>query len=185
MNVLCFGPFFRLIISEGHRLFVTLLFLVTFLFQASAQKQLVFFNHGKVAYRFMEGSDFKCVLKNHQRKEGFIVELREFSMITSNDTIPFQSIAKLYGYGSQRISVTSGVGGLFFIGGLGFIAIDQLNGALGYGPPGFDQSDRTALIFAGIGAVILFARPRSQRVDRGMMIRTIDYTSPYYLNIKQ
>lgn len=152
---------------------------------ASAQKQLVFFKHGEVAYRFMEFDDFKCVLKNHQRKEGFIVELREFSMITSNDTIAFQSIAKLVGIRRGGINVTSGIGGLFFIGGLGFIAIDQLNGALGYGPTGFDQSDRTALIFAGVGAAILLAKPRSQRVDRGMMIRTIDYTSPYYLNVKQ
>ena len=175
--------------SSGHligRVIVMFLVLTSCFHGTHAQRQLVFFKHGEVVYRFMEGSDFKCILKNHQRKEGFIVELNDFSMITSNDTIAFQSIAKLYGNGTQRINVTTGIGGLLFIGGLGYIAIDQLNAALGYTPSGFDQTDRNALIVAGVGAAILFLRPRTQRVERGnMMIRVIDYKSPYYLNVDE
>ena len=173
---------------SGHlieRTFAMFLVLNVCYYSTQAQKQLVFFKHGAVAYRFMEGSDFKCVLKNHQRKEGFIVELDDFSMITSNDTITFQSISRIYGEGIRTINVTTGIGGLLFIGGLGYVAVDQLNAALGYTPAGFDQTDRNALIIAGIGALILFVKPRSQRVDRGnMMIRTIDYKSPYYLKVE-
>ncbi len=60
------------------RTFATFLVLTACFYNTQAQKQLVFFKHGVVAYRFMEGDDFKCVLKNHQRKEGFIVELNDF-----------------------------------------------------------------------------------------------------------
>ena len=177
-------PFFTFLISIVRVAIIALFLLEEFSSIAVAQKQLVFFDHGRVAYRFTEGSDFKCVLKNHQRKEGFVVELLEFSMITSNDTITFQSIAKIDRRGHYGLNVATGIGGLLFIGGLGYIAIDQLNAALGYAPSGFDQTDRNALIVAGIGAVILFVKSPYQRVDRGMTIRTIDYTSPYYLNLK-
>ena len=58
-----------------------------------AQKQMIVVRNGIAVARFTEGGRFKCVLKNHQKKEGIIIELNEHSVITTNDTILFQSIA--------------------------------------------------------------------------------------------
>ena len=153
-------------------------------FEADAQKQLVFLSHGNVIARYTEGSYFSCQLKNRQRKEGFIVKLDEFSMITSNDTIPFLSIGKVNRKGFNKRSLRNGIGGLLFVGGIGFIVVDQINAALGYSPTGWDQSDRTALIIAGIGAVMVYLKPQFLRVSPGIIIRTIDYKSPYYLPVQ-
>lgn len=164
--------------------FFALILLTTFFSRAHAQKQLVFLSKGNVVARYVEGGYFKCVLKDHQHKEGVVVELNEFSMITSNDTIDFRSIAKIEIKENRKINHRSGFGGLLFLGGLGFIAIDQLNGAFGYSPKGWDKSDQTALIIAGLGAAMLFIKPRYKKLRPGTVIRSVDYRSPYYLQIK-
>ncbi len=158
------------------------------------QKQLILLKKGTVSARFQEGSYFRCILKNHQQKEGVILKLREFSIILSRDsipfqslkkldTIPFQSIKKIDLKGQRGFNVQSGVGGLFFLGGLGYLAIDQINKAFGYTDGGFDQSHRNALILAGVGAAMIFIRQRYSRVNPGVIMRTIDQTSPFYLYI--
>ncbi len=103
-------------------------------------------------------------------------------MITSSDTIAFQSIAKMKGL--KQKSVTRGIGGLFFFAGFGYVAVDQINAALGYGQKGWNQSDWNALILGGVGAAIIFIKPKYQRLKLGTMIRSIDYKSPYYQNPK-
>ncbi len=133
-----------------------------------------------VVARFTEGDNFKFKLKNGKKKDGFIIELRDFSMITSNeDTISFLKIAKIRGL--QRMGLTKQLGRILFLGGFGYVAIDQLNGALGYGRKGWDQADRNGLIAGGIGAALLFIKPRYQRLKPGTIVRAIDYKSPYYL----
>lgn len=163
--------------------FFALVLLTTFFSGAHAQKQLVFLSKGNVVARYVEGGYFKFVLKDHQHKEGVIVELSEFSMITYHDTIEFRSIAKMDITKGRKINVRQGIGGLLFIGGLGFIAVDQINGAFGYSPKGWDNNDQTALIIAGLGAAKLFIKPRYKKLRPGTVIRTVDYQSPYYLQI--
>jgi hypothetical protein len=160
----------------------TKLFFLFFLatFACSAQKQLVFLKHDNVIARFAEGDRFKFKLKNRQKKEGFIYELNDFSLITSGlDTIPFSAIDKIRTK-SQGVNVSQGVGGLLFLGGLLYIAIDQANSLVGSTKSGFDQTDQTALALAGVGAAILFIKPKYKRVGRGVAIRSIDYRSLYY-----
>jgi hypothetical protein len=146
---------------------------------SSAQKQVVFLQHGNVIARYTEGDRFKFKLKNRQWREGYITELTDFSLITSAlDTISFLSIDKMRI--KKSINATNGLGGLLFVGGLLYIAVDQANTIFGSTQSGFDNSDRNALILAGVGAAILFIKPRYQRVKRNVTVRTIDYTSPYY-----
>ena len=160
--------------------FLAVLFSIAFLPLSFCQKQLVFLNHGNVVARFAEGSYFKCVLKNGQRKEGTIMVLLEFSMIISPiDTIAFQSIKKLERK-VQRFNARSGIGGLFFLGGLFYLVIDQANKALGYTSGGFDEGDQRALIVAGVGAALILIKPRYNRIVPGTIMRTIDRTSPFF-----
>ena len=144
-----------------------------------AQKQVVFILHGDVVARFSEGEVFKCRLKNGKKKTGFIVELSEFSMITSTDTIPFRSIAKIKGIPQPKWKQR--IGGLMMIVGYGYVALDQLNVALGYNPPGFDNADWNGIKIGTVGALILLIKPQFQRLRPGTSIRTIDYHSPFYL----
>lgn len=157
-----------------------LLFFASISFFCAAQKQLVFLQRDNVIARFTEGDRFKFKLKNHQKKEGYIYELTDFSMITSGlDTIPFLSIHKIR-VKRQGVNVSQGVGGLLFLGGLLYIAIDQANSVVGSTKRGFDETDQTALALAGAGAAVLFIKPKYKRVNRGVTIRAIDYRSLYY-----
>ncbi len=167
--------------KRGIRLAMLFLFFSGSLFTGSyGQKQLVFLKHGNVAARFYEGSYFKCVLNNGSHKEGIIMKLDEFSMLTSQDTISFLSIGKMDIKSQHRLDVQSGIGGLFFLGGLIYLAVDGANKALGYTAGGFDQGDAYALAFAGAGAAVIFIKPRYLRLTDGTVIRTIDRDSQYY-----
>ena len=167
-----------------YRIFLHLFFFIAAANLSFSQKQLVFITHGKVVARYVEGGTFKLKLRNHQRKEGMILELNEFSIITTMDTIKFQSIDKLYARDHHAVRANAGVGGLLFVGGLGYIAIDQLNAALGYNKGGWDSGDQLAWVVAGVGAAILFIKPRYTRLRPGTSIRTVDYKSPFYLSFE-
>jgi hypothetical protein len=153
-------------------------FAILFIFIAyssHAQKQLVFLHHESVIARFTEGEYFTCVLKNGQKKEGNILSLSEFSMITSaSDTIPFLSIAKVENK-KMKTRKLGGVGAMLLFSGVGYIALDQINSLYG--------SYITALSMAGAGSALLFIRPKYKRIKRGVVMRAVDYKSPYYLSI--
>jgi hypothetical protein len=149
-----------------------------------SQKQLVFLKHGNVVARFSEGSYFKCILRDGKHKEGVILKLDEFSMITSLETISFQSIGKMDIKSQHHFNVQSGIGGLFFLGGIIYLVVDGANKALGYTTGGFDQGDTYALGFAAAGAAIVFIKPRYLRLSDAVIIRTIDRDSPYYLQVE-
>jgi hypothetical protein len=150
-------------------------------FFGTAQKQLVFLKRDNVIARFTEGDRFKLKLKNRQWKEGYIYELTDFSLITSGlDTISFLSIDKINIKKQRRVSSLGKLGRAMLIGGLGYIAIDQVNVWVGSTKSGFDASNQTALIIAGAGALLVVIKPKYKRVSRGVAIRTIDYRSLYY-----
>jgi hypothetical protein len=149
-----------------------------------SQKQLVLIKRGNVIARFAEGQYFRCVLKkSHRKTEGHIIELSDFSMITSSDTIKFQDILKIDIHKHRAFRWNSGVGGLLFIGGLGYLGLDRLNSSIGIGSSSLDNSVLyTSLIASGVGAAVIFIRPRYQHVHMDYFLHTIDYTSPFYLH---
>ncbi len=162
------------------RIVLALILSFTVSLMSHAQKQLVFMRRGEVVARYSQGEEIKCVLKNKKRTKGFIVELEDFRMITSNDTINFLSISKIDTRKHNPVDVRKGVGGLLFLGGIVYLSIDQINAALGYSKSGFDQSDWNAVIATGVGAAILFIRPKYKKLKPGTIIRAIDYKSPFY-----
>jgi len=159
---------------------LTLLFSGSLLSHSFSQKQLVFLKRGNVVARFSVGSYFRCILKDDKRKEGVILRLDEFSMITSSDSIPFLSIEKMDIKSQHHFNVRSGFGGLFFLGGIIYLIVDGANKALGYTDGGFDQGDAYAMAFAGAGAAMIFIKPRYLRMTDGIVVRTIDRDSQYY-----
>ncbi len=144
---------------------------------------MIVIRNGIAVARFTEGGKFKCVLKNHQKKEGVIVELNEHSVITTNDTILFQSIVGFDRKNYFRVNIIRDVGAVLFYGGLIYLAADMLYEVFRGEKIEFDQSDSTALAAASVGAVILFVKSPYRHVGRKMVIRTVDNTSPYYYSI--
>lgn len=165
-------------IGKVHIILLTFLLIPFGLF---AQKQLIFMRKGEIVARYTEGDNFQCVLKNKKHKGGYIVELEDFRMVTSNDTINFLSISKIDSRRQHPINARKGIGGFLFLGGIMYMGIDQVNGALGYAKSGWDQTDWGALIGAGVGAGILFIRPKYEKLRPGTIIRTIDHRSPFYI----
>jgi hypothetical protein len=132
---------------------------------------MVFLQKGNVIGRFTEGDYFKFKLKDQRLVEGYITELTDFTLITAAlDTIPFQRIAKFSLRNQKNRSFTKTLGRALLVGGVGYIAIDQLNVLIGTNKSGL----------AAAGAVLTFIKPKYKKVARGVSIRTVDYTSPYY-----
>jgi len=145
-----------------------------------AQKQLVLVKRESVVIRFTEGEYLRCKLKNKQKKEGKILELTDTRIITTNDTLSISSIESLNVKGKRKVNATRGIGGLLFIGGLGYFAIDQINSLIVKGADGFDEKGAiVSLSIAATGAAILFIHSPYKKVY-GHTLKTIDYTSRFY-----
>ncbi len=146
-----------------------------------AQKQLILLKRQTVVARFSEGEYFSCQLKDKSKKEGRLLRLEDAFLVTSNDTILFETIYRINVKGKRKVDVTSGVGGLLFIGGIGYFAIDQVNSLLFIkSQQGLDKGVTiTSLAMAGTGALILFTRSKYQKI-RGLSFRTIDPNSRFY-----
>lgn len=130
--------------------------------------------------RFTEGEYLRCKLKNKEKREGRIIDLTETHIITSNDTLSIISIESLHVKGKQKVNVTRGIGGLLFIGGLGYFAIDQINSLIVKGAGDFDEKGAIiSLSIAATGAAILFIKRPYKKVY-GHTLKTIDYTSRFY-----
>ena len=96
----------------------SLLFLLLLTFAAQAQKQLVLLKRGKVVGNFQEGKYIYMQLKDGTKSEGMIIELLEFSIITTNDTVPFNKITKIGIPKGQRKGIAPLFGGLLLAAGL-------------------------------------------------------------------
>lgn len=150
---------------------------------ALSQKQLVILKNGRVRASFKEGEYLRFVLKkDHRHAEGHIVELNDFSMITSNDTVKFKDILKINIKKHRGPARTAnGIGGLLFLGGIVYLAVDQLNVAAGINA----QNDTPAewiipLAAIGVGAAMIFIRPKYMHINGIQYLMAVDYTSPFY-----
>ena len=161
---------------------ITLILWCVILADSMAQKQLIILRKGVLVARFSERGTFKFMLKNHQKKEGTILALNEHGVITDNyDTIQLQSIAKIGRANYFRVNIMRDVGAVLFYGGLIYFTAVELNDIFGYDKTSYDERERTALIAAAVGGAILFVKSPFRRLGKRMVMRVVDYTSPYYL----
>jgi hypothetical protein len=148
-------------------------------YSGCSQKQLVFLKRETVVARYKEGDYFRCKLKSGEYKEGKIIGLREFTIITTNDTLDFIQLSKVR-FKSEKTSVTSGIGGAMFVGGPLYFGIDQFNTLFVDGQKGIDPKVvKISLAMAAVGAAMVFIKPKYRKTWK-YRIRTIDYQSPFY-----
>ena len=131
---------------------------------------------------FKEGEYMHMVLKKkHRHVEGHIIELYDFYMITSNDTIQLKDILKVdirKHRGAPRWK--NGPGGLLFLGGILYLAIDQANVAIGVNSSSSPEEIYVPLAVAGVGAAMIFIRPKYKRLNGIQYLQTVDYKCPFY-----
>jgi len=160
-----------------------LFFALSLIIDLKGQKHLVLIKNGTTIAQYAEGQYIRLKLKNGKRTEGHILELNPFSMITSSDTIEFQNIRKIDIRKQRKYSVTSGVGGLLFLGGIGYIGLDRLNSTIGKTSSNLDCTVlNTSIILTSLGAALIFIKPGYIRVNYKVHIRTVDYSSNFLKN---
>ena len=157
-------------------------FLLFLSISAHSQKQLVVLKNGQVQAAFKEGEYLRFVMKkNHRHAEGHIIELYDFYMITSNDTVQFKDILKI-DIKKHRgpAGWNKGIGGLLFLGGIIYLAVDQLNVAIGVNSSSSPEEVYVPLAVSAVGAAMVFIRPKYKRLNGIQYLQTVDYRSPFY-----
>jgi hypothetical protein len=146
-----------------------------------AQRQLVLVSGDKVVYRFTKGDNFKSKLKSEKTEHwGFLVEISEFSIITSQDTIELKKIRKVLLPGRplpHKIGVT-----LVKVG-VGLFVIDQVNQTL------IQHNDfnidtgiaKTSIALAGAGLPLLLFKKNWKKLEGGMRLMSVGRDSRFYL----
>jgi len=150
---------------------------------ASGQQQFIVLQNGRVLLRFKMGSYVRCVMNDHSLREGKIVEMLPFTLITTNDTIPIQNIKKIDLRHHRDELPKSVLRNLLGFGsmatGFGYVAVDQINSWSGKNASGLDQSDARALIIGAAGGLIVLIKPRYIKSFK-VSLRVIDYHSPFF-----
>ena len=136
------------------------------------QNQLILFNREKVIARFSYGDNFTYKLKKSKHyTSSFITDLKEFSVITFNDTVLFSEIDRvsLKGIPKNRLSRPHAVvlfSKLFIIAGLSYFVIDQFNNIVVRGSkPDLDPAIwKPSLVLVTVGYGLTLTYKRSQRI---------------------
>ena len=157
-------------------LFFTLLDIAAF-----AQRQLVLFSGDNVAYRFKTGDNFRTKLIGQKIEHwGFLVEINEFSVITSQDTIELKKIRKVLLPGSHPIK---SLGKKIVTAGVGLFVIDQFNNVvIQHGTANLNRGVTTAsIIITSVGLPMLFFRKNWKKVSGRVKLRSVDRDSMFYM----
>jgi hypothetical protein len=130
------------------------------------QTQLVLLKKEKILARFTYGDNFTYKLKNSKDFEtSFITDVREFSVVTFNDTILFSSIERvsLKGHPQKRFSTLSK---FLITAGILYFTIDEVNHMVIQGQkPDLDPAVwKPSIVLVSAGYVLKLFRKRSQRI---------------------
>ena len=147
-----------------------------------AQRQLVLVSRDEVVLRFREGDRFHTKLDNQRLEHwGFVVEINEFSLITSQDTIPLRRIHKVLLPGKPLIYK---IGKILVGVGVGYFLIDQLNYTLvQHNDPGLDPYVwKPAVIMASAGLPLMLFRKKWKKISKGVKLISVGRDSNFYLS---
>ena len=164
------------------RIRIALALLFTFQsFLSMGQNQLVLFYRGKVLARFSYGDDFTYKLKKSKKfKKSFITDVREFSVVTFNDTIPFSKIDRVSLKGiPQKRSLLSK---FLITAGVAYFALDEVNNIIVQGnKPDLDPVVwKPALVLVSTGYALTLLHKRSQRIRHPAKLVAAPRGSPFY-----
>lgn len=166
--------------TNSIRITLSLLFVTTF-FVAEAQRQLVLVSGDEVVYRFVKGDTFRSKWKTGKTEHwGFLVEIDEFSVITSQDTIPLRRINKVllsgrplaYRIGKKLVTI-----------GIGLFVIDQFNQTIIQDRDLSIDSGiaKTSIVLTAAGLPLMFFRKNWKKLHGTMRLMSVGRDSRFYL----
>lgn len=150
-------------------------------FPSLAQRQLVLLSGGMPVHHFKVGDTFQSLWLGGKSKHwGFIVEVHEDYIITSQDTIPLKKVRKVLLPGKPKIHRA---GQLLVLIGTAYFVIDQFNYTLvQHNDPTLDPDvwkPAAAITLAGLP--MLFFNKKWRKISRGVKLMSVDNSSRFYL----
>jgi hypothetical protein len=145
------------------------------------QRQVILMAGDEVVHRFKKGDSFRIKLVGDKTEHwGFLVEINEFSVITSQDTIDLREIRKVLLPGkplAHKIGVT------LITVGVGLFVIDQLNYTLVQGnDPNIDSGiAKASITLVATGLPLLLIRKNWAKTKGGLKLISVDRDSRFYL----
>ena len=135
---------------------------------AFGQRQVILLAGDEVVHRFKKGDPFRVKLVDNKTEYwGFLVEINEFSVITSRDTIDLQKIKKILLPGKPRIHR---LGIKLIAAGVGLFIIDQLNyGVLQGNDPNIDSGVAIASVAIGAAALPMALTKKNWAKPKGRL----------------
>ena len=146
-----------------------------------AQHQLVLLNGNSIDHYFMPGETFRTKLRNEKLEHwGFIVEVSEFQVITSQDTIDISRIRKVLLPGRPLINK---IGKTLITIGAAYMFIDQFNWVvIQKQNPSVDENVwKPSVALVGAGIPLLFFKKKWSKIKRGTHLISVDRKSKFYI----
>ena len=159
---------------------ITIIIIVSIHFHIEAQRQLVLVSRRNIINRFMEGETFRTKWRDDKKEHwGFIVEINEFAIVTSQDTINLNDIKQVLLPGKPLINK---IGKTLITIGVVYLFIDQFNWVVvqGHDPSMDDSVWKPASILVGAGIPLLFFNKKWIRIKRGVHLVSVDKDSRLY-----
>jgi hypothetical protein len=142
---------------------------------------LVLFHGDRVLKQFRPGDNFKFILKGDKKMHwGFLIEINEFSVITSQDTIELKDVKKVLLPGKP---VINRVGQTLILIGVAYFTIDQFNNGIVHGN-GFDTDAdvwKPTAVLVGTGLPLLLFQKRWKKLGRGIKLISVGRDSRFYV----
>jgi hypothetical protein len=149
-----------------------------------AQNQLVLIKNDEVQVRYLKGDDLTYKRKNGKKLSGFIVEINDTTIITSNDTVAIHQIERMY---FKKGNLMNLMGGFLVVAGAGIFVIDQINTIIvnGEEPSLDDNVTQISLTALAIGLPMMLLKRNSHRIGFKQRLRIVDKDSPFYFAVSR
>jgi hypothetical protein len=145
-----------------------------------AQRQIVLVSGNEVVHRFRVGDKFHTKLEGDRNERwGFLVQINEFSVTTSQDTIDLRDIEKCLLPGRPIINR---LGKKLVTAGIGLFVIDQFNQAVIQGNDMSIDSGvaKASIVITAAGIPMLFIKKRWVKPGKGVKLVSVGRDSILY-----
>jgi hypothetical protein len=145
------------------------------------QRQLTLIRGDVLIHRFQVGDNFHCILNDNKGEHwGFLVEVNEFSIITSQDTINLKDIRRVLE--PDKKPVINIVGQWLVKVGLFYFLIDQFNNTVVHqnSPRLEPYVWKPAAVLVATGLPMLLFRKKWKKISGRVKLISIDKDSRYY-----
>lgn len=145
-----------------------------------AQRQLILMGGDELVHRFKKGDTFRTILKGDKTEHwGFLVEINEFSVLTSRDTIDLREIKKVLLPGKP---LAHKIGSTLVTVGVGLFVIDQVNYTIVQGNDLSIDSGiaKASITLVATGLPLLFIKKKWAKPKGGLKLISVGRDSRFY-----